>query len=82
MSSIATQTPYSQFPGSVSGNRESDPHFAMGRVTLVADVYFIPVNYPQAEASALNLSIVGMALYLVAIAAMIITAFSEKITKD
>ena len=56
--------------------------FAMGRVTLVADVYFIPVNYPQAEASALNLSIAGRALYLVAIAAMIITAFSEKITKD
>lgn len=56
--------------------------FAMSRVSLVADVYFIPVNYPQSEASALNLSIVGMVLYMVSIVAMIITAFSEKITKD
>ena len=35
--------------------------FVMARVTLAADVYFIPVNYPAAEADALHISIAGVA---------------------
>ena len=52
--------------------------FILGRVSLAADVYFIPVNYPASEASALHISIVGAALYLVADIVMIVTAFAKK----
>ena len=52
--------------------------FILGRVSLAADVYFIPVNYPASEASALHISIVGAALYLVADIVMIVTAFVKK----
>lgn len=55
--------------------------FALGRVNLVADVYFIPVNYPQSEAAALNLSFVGLGCYLVAVIAMVAAAFSGKLAK-
>lgn len=52
--------------------------FALIRVSLAADVYFIPVNYPASEATALHISIVGVVLYLAAILAMIVTAFRYK----
>ena len=52
--------------------------FILGRVSLAADVYFIPVNYPASEASALHISIVVAALYLVADIVMIVTAFVKK----
>lgn len=52
--------------------------FALSRVSLAADVYFIPVNYPQAEETALHLSIVGIVLYLVSIVVMIVEALSAK----
>lgn len=52
--------------------------FAMARVPLAADVYFIPVNYPAAEANALHTSIVGVAAYLVGVAALIADAFTAK----
>ncbi len=52
--------------------------FISGRVSLAADVYFIPVNYPASEASALHISIVGAALYIVADIVMIVTAFVKK----
>ncbi len=52
--------------------------FILGRVSLAADVYFIPVNYPASEASALHISIVGAALYIVADIVMIVTAFVKK----
>ena len=52
--------------------------FISGRVSLAADVYFIPVNYPASEANALHISIVGAALYLVADIVMIVTAFVKK----
>lgn len=55
--------------------------FLLGRVSLAADVYFIPVNYPQAEEAALNASLVGIALYLISIITMIIAGFAEKIRK-
>ena len=40
--------------------------FILGRVSLAADVYFIPVNYPASEATALHISIVGAVFYLIA----------------
>lgn len=52
--------------------------FILGRVSLAADVYFIPVNYPASEADALHISIVGAAFYLVADIVMIVTAFTKK----
>ena len=47
-------------------------------MSLAADVYFIPVNYPQAEETALHLSIVGIVLYLASIIIMIVEALSAK----
>lgn len=52
--------------------------FVMSRVSLAADVYFIPVNYPQAEETALHISIVGVAFYLVALLALIVEGFRKK----
>lgn len=52
--------------------------FVLSRVQLAADVYFIPVNYPASEASALHISIVGVALYLIADIAVITAAFVGK----
>jgi len=49
--------------------------FILARVPLAADVYFIPVNYPEAEATTLHISFIGLALYLVAVVALIVTAF-------
>lgn len=53
--------------------------FLLGRVSLAAEVYFIPVNYPEALEVALNISIVGLVFYLISIVMMIIVAFSGKI---
>lgn len=50
--------------------------FVLGRVQLAADVYFIPVNYPASEASALHISIAGVVFYLIADIAMIVAGFS------
>ncbi|MSS12663.1 hypothetical protein [Bifidobacterium tsurumiense] len=52
-------------------------YFVMQRVRLAADIYFIPVNYPQAEQVALNISLIGVACYFVAIVALIVRAFSR-----
>ena len=52
--------------------------FVLARVSLAADVYFIPVNYPASEAAALHISIVGAVCYLVGIAALIVEGFSAK----
>ena len=52
--------------------------FILARVPLAADVYFIPVNYPQAEETALNISLVGLALYLIAVLALLIESFSAR----
>lgn len=51
--------------------------FVLARVSLAADVYFIPVNYPAAEETALHISIVGIVLYLVAYIALIAAAFTS-----
>lgn len=52
--------------------------FVIGRVSLAADVYFIPVNYPASEATALHISLVGILLYVVADIAMIAAAFMRR----
>ena len=56
--------------------------FALDRVSLAADVYFIPVNYPASEETALNLSIGGLGAYLVSLAALIAAGFREKLAKE
>ncbi|MFD2805563.1 hypothetical protein SAMN05216565_10791 [Litchfieldia salsa] len=56
--------------------------FVLGRTSLAADVYFIPVNYPKEEEVALNISIVGLVSYFISIITMIIVGFSDKIRKD
>lgn len=52
--------------------------FVLARTSLAADVYFIPVNYPAAEETALNISFVGAAGYLVGILALIVEGFTAK----
>ena len=52
--------------------------FALARVRLAADIYFIPVNYPASEQTALNISIIGVVCYLIAIIALIVKAFAAK----
>lgn len=52
--------------------------FILGRVSLAADVYFILVNYPASEATALHISIVGAVFYLIADIIMIVTTFTKK----
>lgn len=43
--------------------------FAMDRVRVAADVWFIPVNRPQSEDVCLYLSLVGVAMYVISILA-------------
>lgn len=52
--------------------------FAMFRVSLAADVYFIPVNYPEAEEIALKISIGGIAGYAASILMLILEGFFGK----
>jgi len=56
--------------------------FILNRVDLAADVYFIPVNYPEAEETALSTSIVGMVFYLISIVGLVVVSFTSKTTKD
>lgn len=55
--------------------------FMVERVPVVADVHFIPVNYPAAEEETLNTSIVGFVFYGLSIVTMIAAAFFSRITK-
>ena len=52
--------------------------FVLARVSLAADVYFIPVNYPASEATALHISIVGAVCYLVGIVTLIVEASPQR----
>lgn len=47
--------------------------FIYSRISLAADVWFIPVNYPEAEETALMVSIVGVAFYVLSIVALAIS---------
>lgn len=51
--------------------------FVLERVSLMADIYFIPVNYPEAEEVALNLSFVGIGCYMIATVSSIVVAFKR-----
>lgn len=53
--------------------------FVMSRVNLAADVYFIPVNYPAAEAQALHISVVGVIFYLISLIALITVGFRKNV---
>lgn len=52
--------------------------FAMNRVTLAADVWFIPVNRPETEDVALYWSLAGVVLYLISFVTVTVKAFSHK----
>ncbi|HIU70372.1 MAG TPA: hypothetical protein IAC60_02140 [Candidatus Enterosoma merdigallinarum] len=53
------------------------------RVTLAADVWFIPVNYPEAEEAALNVSIVGAVFYLISFVGVCVSSFfDDPLLKD
>ncbi len=51
--------------------------FAMDRVRLAADVWFIPVNRPASEDVCLYTSIVGAAAYLLSILGCTVKAFCK-----
>ncbi len=52
--------------------------FVLERVRLAADIYFIPVNYPASEQTSLNVALIGVAYYLVAIVLLVVKAFTSK----
>ena len=52
--------------------------FIMGRVSVTADVYFIPVNHPAEEDAAMTQSIVGVAAALVSFLIIVVDAFMAK----
>lgn len=52
--------------------------FAMGRVSITADAYFIPVNHPVEEDTAMTQTIVGIAAALVSFLIITIDAFVAK----
>ena len=64
--------------GSVAALCTSFSLFLLARVPLAADVYFIPVNFPQAEATTLHLSFVGLGLFLVAVLVLVVEAFAAR----
>lgn len=56
--------------------------FALGRVTIVADVYFLPVNYPQSEQTSLFVAFAGLAVYLLTILTTAVAAFLPQGSED
>ena len=55
--------------------------FLYSRIDIAADVWFIPVNYPQAEKQTLVVSIVGVVFYLLSTISTIVAGFSRSLTK-
>ena len=52
--------------------------FVLARVRLAADIYFIPVNYPASEQASLNVALIGVGCYFVAIIALVVKAFTAQ----
>lgn len=52
--------------------------FVLDRVSIIADVYFLPVNYPASEGAALNMAMVGFVLYIIAIVLTVAAAFTTR----
>lgn len=55
--------------------------FVTARIELAADIYFIPVNYPEGEELALNISIAGLGAYILAILSNIFAALGGSFNK-
>ena len=55
--------------------------FLYSRIDIAADVWFIPVNYPQAEKHTLVVSIVGVVFYLLSTISTIVAGFYKSLTK-
>lgn len=52
--------------------------FAMDRVRVAADVWFIPVNRPASEDVCLYTSLVGVAMYVVSVVTAAVKGFSKE----
>lgn len=52
--------------------------FAMDRVRVAADVWFIPVNRPVSEDVCLYTSLVGVAMYIVSVIAAAMKGFAKE----
>lgn len=56
--------------------------FVDARVDVVADVFFIPVNFPASEGVAANVSIVGAVFYALSVVALAVSGFASDRIKD
>ena len=52
--------------------------FVLHRVDPAADIWFIPVNYPAAEATSLYISCAGICALFLAFVAVVVKAFTAK----
>lgn len=52
--------------------------FAMDRVRVAADVWFIPVNRPASEDVCLYISLAGVAMYVVSVFAAAVKGFAKE----
>jgi len=55
--------------------------FIYDRLTLFADVWFIPVNYPAAEKTWLGVSLVGIIAQIMSAIALIVAGFMDNVVK-
>jgi hypothetical protein len=55
--------------------------FIYDRLTLFADVWFIPVNYPAAEKTWLGVSLIGIIFQIMSVIALIVAGFMDKLVK-
>lgn len=56
--------------------------FVVSRIQIIADVWFIPVNYPETEGTALSISLAGIVFYLISIAATCVAGFAKKLNAE
>lgn len=56
--------------------------FAVERLQIFADVWFIPVNYPESEGAALNSTVTGIVFYVLSAVCVIVAGFGERLNKD
>ena len=56
--------------------------FVYARLSLFADVYFIPVNYPAAEEASLNVALVGIIFILISFIGCVSSLFIGNLTKE
>ncbi len=56
--------------------------FVYARISVAADVWFIPVNYPPEEATTLYTSIVGVVFYFLSFVCVFISSFGSATKKE